>query len=73
MTSHTSKGRFEITCDGPRCHEFVEGRAGDFGEVWGEAKREGWTVKRERELWLHYCPSCSRPPKPDMKRILGDL
>ena len=49
-----------IECDS--CDEVFEGHQdGPFEEVWPEARREGWKVRKIAGEWLHGCPKCGAP------------
>ncbi len=53
-------GRILIECDS--CDEVFQGEQGaEWDDVWGPAKREGWTSRKIAGEWLHGCPKCGAP------------
>lgn len=45
----------QFECD--ECGDAFENE-GSFGEVWAEAKEEGWIARKDGDYWRHICPSC---------------
>lgn len=59
MTIERRGGRVFITCD--TCGVSYEGDTNrPFAEIWDEAKREGWRVRKIADEWIHGCaqPNC---------------
>ena len=53
-------GKVIFVCDA--CEEKFEGeRSEPFDAVWATAKRNGWTVRKINNEWLHGCPECGAP------------
>lgn len=50
-------GVLVIECD--ECAATHEGDSGEWGEVWPEARRLGWTARKIDEEWIHRCPECA--------------
>lgn len=49
-----------ICCDS--CDATFDGVDGEeFNDVWASAKREGWSVRKIANEWLHGCPDCGSP------------
>lgn len=46
-------------CDAMGCKADYSGD-GTFGEVWAEAKSNGWRCYKEVGGWVHYCPQHAR-------------
>jgi len=52
-------GTFDIYCDFcDECGNYDTG--GDFTEFITEAKSDGWISKKDRDVWIHYCPVCAQ-------------
>lgn len=58
MTIERRKGKVFIVCD--TCGEEKQGT--DFHETWGEAKREGWRVRKFGDDWVHGCSKTECEP-----------
>ncbi|MCV0384872.1 MAG: hypothetical protein K5821_00340 [Nitrobacter sp.] len=52
-------GRILIECDS--CDEVLDTETGEFDEALALMKREGWSVRKIADEWLHGCPSCGAP------------
>jgi hypothetical protein len=51
-------GELVFHCD--ECQEFFESNEGEFSVAWGNAKRDGWTVRKIGNDWHHTCQECGR-------------
>jgi hypothetical protein len=57
MTVQTIKGFVTMTCDYPKCHEFLEDT--NFNDLFEAAKELNWKYhKDQNNKWVHFCPDC---------------
>jgi hypothetical protein len=57
IESDKTFGTFEIYCDA--CDEYATyDTDGNFNEFINEAKSDGWLSRKEKDMWMHYCPVC---------------
>jgi hypothetical protein len=55
MLDH-QKGEIKVECDG--CGEVYDTGTDDFNDVRTLLKRDGWSIRKIAEEWVHFCPRC---------------
>lgn len=56
-------GKFIVECDA--CGEALETETADFDEARATMQREGWKIRKIRNVWIHGCPDCGVPQADD--------
>ena len=51
---------FEIMCDGPRCHEFLDFTdTNEWCAMMEMVRAEGWVTFKDKDgEWVNLCPAC---------------
>jgi hypothetical protein len=56
MTTSGGAGDFTMECD--YCSDIFESIEYDFHVFIGEARKEGWYIRKSNGFWYHKCPDC---------------
>jgi hypothetical protein len=59
INSDNTFGTFEIFCDFCDKSELFE-TDGDFRGFISEAKDLGWKISKDKNIWVHRCPTCAQ-------------